>query len=194
MSGLEVIGALASAAQLAAYAVKAAAFISDIYDRLKHAPQRIEEHAHQIQRLIDIIIYIKDNSSLHTTLVFEQLECTIIQAGSLRELLVKVLGQYTQPSLRLRYWKVLKGKKERQILVALQRLEREKTQLSLCLTAAQSEILQEVQREVRRTESDMSGKGSVYLVRPNASWCLVRIANIRYSHLLHRPKHTRSLI
>ncbi|CZR69707.1 uncharacterized protein PAC_19607 [Phialocephala subalpina] len=70
-------------------------------------------------------------------------------------------------SLRLRYWKkVLKGKKERQILVALQSLEREKTQLTLCLTAAQTEVLRDVQREVRRTESDMFGKDMVYPASP----------------------------
>jgi hypothetical protein len=170
MSGLEAIGVLASTAQLAAYAVKAAVLFSDIYDRLKYAPERIEEHAHQIERLIDIIAYVRDKESLHTTLVFAQLKCTIKQAYSLRELLVKVLGQYTQPSLRLRCWKVLKGTKERQILAALQSLEREKTQLSLCLTAVQSEILQEVQIGVRRTGSDMSGKGTVRTIIPNTSW------------------------
>ncbi|KAF8846846.1 hypothetical protein BDZ45DRAFT_733986 [Acephala macrosclerotiorum] len=80
---------------------------------------------------------------------------------------IKVLGRYTQPSLRLRYWKVLKGK-ERRNFVALQGLEREKTQLTLCLAAAQSEILQDVQREVRRTESDMPDKTIQATVREPA--------------------------
>lgn len=193
MSGLEVIGGLASTAQLVAYAVKAAAFLSDIYERLKHAPERIEQHAHQLKRLIDIILHIKDTHSRHTKLVFAQLDCTIAQACSLRDILIKVLGQYTQPSLRRRYWKRLKGKKERQILIALQNLEREKTQLTLCLTAAQTEVLQDFQRKVRKMDSGTSdkslpelpprhghaiGQGPVFPVRPSTSYCSVHIADV----------------
>jgi predicted Zn-ribbon and HTH transcriptional regulator len=155
MSGLEALGALgalgalASAAQLVAYVLKTAAFLSDVYERLKHAPQRIQKHASDIKRLIDIILHIKENQTLHTTIVFTQLIHIISAAYNLQELLIKVLGQYTQPSLRKRYWKILKGNKERAILDALQDIERAKSGLSLCLTAAQTEYLHDVRREVR---------------------------------------------
>jgi hypothetical protein len=162
---MEVVGALASSAQLAAYVVKSAAFLSDLYERLKNAPDRIQQDANHIKRLIEIILHIKETRSLHTTLVFAQLEYTISQAYSLRDLLVKVLGQYTQPSFRRRYWKLLKGKKEKQILLALQSLEREKTGLSLCLTAAQIEFLHDVRGEVRKAESNMPEQGSPKLPR-----------------------------
>jgi hypothetical protein len=59
MSGLETWGLLASAAQLVAYVLKTAAFfLSDVYERLKHAPQRIQKHEHDIKGLIDIIFHI----------------------------------------------------------------------------------------------------------------------------------------
>lgn len=160
MEVVGAVGALASSAQLAAYVVKAAVFLSDLYERLKNAPDRIQQHANHIKRLIEIILRIKETQYLHTALVFAQLEYTISQAYSLRDLLVEVLGQYTQPSFRRRYWNVFKGKKEKQILVELQNLEREKTGLSLCLTAAQTEFLHDVRREVRKTESDMPEQGS----------------------------------
>jgi hypothetical protein len=152
---MEVVGALASSAQLVAYVLKAAVFLSDLHESLKNAPERIQQYANQIKRLIEIIHLIKETRSLHTTLVFDQLEYTISQACSLRDLLVKVLGQYTQPSSQRRYWKVLEGKKEKRILLALQNLEREKTGLLLCLTIAQTEFIHDLRREIRKAESDM---------------------------------------
>jgi hypothetical protein len=158
MSGLEALGALASAAQVAAYMVKVAAFLSDVFEKLKHAPERIRQHAHQIERLIDITLHIKENSSLHTQLIFAQLDSTIAQAYSLQALLGKLLSQYTQSSFRRRFWKALEGRKEKQLLVALQNLEREKTGLSLCLTASQTEFLHNVGREARMADSNTPSK------------------------------------
>ncbi|KAF4625423.1 hypothetical protein G7Y89_g12744 [Cudoniella acicularis] len=165
MSGLEILGGLASAAQIAVYAVKAASFLSDIHERLKKAPERIQQHASSIKRLIDIILHIQETHSLHTTIVFTQLNHTISRAFDLRDLLVKVLGEYTQPSFRRRYWKLLKGRKEKQILAALQSLEREKTGLSLCLTTVQTELLHDVRREVKIAGSDMSVESSKRIPR-----------------------------
>jgi hypothetical protein len=158
MSGLEALGALASAAQVAAYVVKVAAFLSDVCEKLKHAPERIRQHEHQIERLIDIILHIKENPSLHTQLIFAQLDSIIAQAYSLQALLGKLLSQYTQSSFRRRYWKALKGNKEKQVLAALQNLEREKTGLSLCLTASQTEFLHNVGREARMAEPNTLSK------------------------------------
>lgn len=158
MSGLEVLGAIASAAQLATYVVKAAIFLSDIHERLKSAPGRIAQHAHQIARLVEVVLYIKDNELIYTKLVFAQLEHTIEEASNLRKLLIKVLGQYTSPSIRKKYWNLLKGKNEVQILCALENLEREKTGLTLCLAAAQTELLYDVKREVRREETNTSNR------------------------------------
>jgi hypothetical protein len=110
---MEVIGSLAGPAQLIVYALKAAAFLSGLYGRLKNAPDRIRQDANHAKCLIEIILQTKETRFLHTTLVFAQLEHTILQAYSLRDFLDKALGQYTQPSLRCRYWKVLKGKKEK---------------------------------------------------------------------------------
>ncbi|KAE9362816.1 hypothetical protein N431DRAFT_490283 [Stipitochalara longipes BDJ] len=157
---MEVVGSLASSAQLIVYVFKAAALLSNLYERLKNVPDRIRQDANHVKRLIEIILQIKETRSLHTTLVFAQLEHTIKQAYTLQDLLDSALGQYTHPSLRSRYWKVLKGTKEKRILLALQNLEREKTGLSLCLTVAQSELLHDFQYKVKKTESDMPEQGT----------------------------------
>jgi hypothetical protein len=157
---MEAVSGCASSAQLVACVVKAAAFLSDLYERLKNAPDRIRQDANHVKRLIEIILHIKETRSLHTTLVFAQVGCVISQAYSLRDLLVKALGQYTHPTLRSRNWSVLKGTREKQILLALQNLEREKTGLSLCLTAAQTELLRDIRGEVRKAEPHMPEQGA----------------------------------
>lgn len=159
MEAVVVVGGLASSAQLIAYVVQTSFFLSDLYNRLKDAPDRIREYTNNITRLIEIIAHIQEKLSFHTTLVFAQLKHIIAQACNLRDLLIKVLGQYTQPSIRRRYWKLLKGKKEREILLALKNLEREKSNLALCL-AAQAEIPIEVRREARKAQPNMPPLGS----------------------------------
>jgi hypothetical protein len=182
---MEVLSGLASSAQLVAYVVKAAAFLSDLYERLENAPDRIRQDANHAKRLIEIILQIKETRSLHTTFVFAQLEHTISQACSLRDLLVKVLGQYTHPSLRSRYWKVLKGKREKEILLALQNLEREKTVLSLCLTAAQTKFLHEVRDEVRKAEPDMPEQGAPELHQGQIIGGQRPVRNISHCFIVH---------
>jgi hypothetical protein len=188
---MEVVSGLASSAQLLTYVVKAAAFLSDLYESLKNAPDRIRQDANHVKRLIEIILHIKETRSLHTTLVCTQLEHTISQACSLRDLLVKVLGQYTHPSFRSRYWKVLKDKREKQILLALKNLEREKTGLSLCLTAAQTEFLHEVRDEVRKAEPDMPEQGAPKLPQGQIIGGQCPVRNI--SHSLSYCPHTTKL-
>jgi len=156
MSGLEVLGVSASTAQIAVYVVKAAASLSELHERVEHAPDRIRHHAQHIKCLLEIVYHIEVHSP-NSTILFKRLNSTISQACDLKTLIDKVLGQYTQPSFRRRYWKLLKGNKEKEILAALQSLEREKTGLNLCLAATQSELLQDVRREVRMADSEMTG-------------------------------------
>jgi hypothetical protein len=165
MSGLEVVGALASTAQIAVYVIKVAACLSEVYERLKNAPDRIRHHAHHIKCLLDIVQHIQVANSPDSPILSSQLQSTLSQACDLRDLINKALGQYTQPSLRRRYWKVLKGNKEKQILAALENLEREKSGLTLCLTAAtHTELLKDVKRETITADTNMSG--TEYPVRP----------------------------
>ena len=152
MSGIEVLGAFASAAQVAAYMLKFTTLLTHVYERLQHAPARVARHGEQIQRLIDITLLIRENPSLHTKIILRHLESTLAQATSLQTLLDKLLVQYTQHSSLRRYWRALTSSKEDQVLEALQDLEREKTGLSLCLAASQTQ--NNVGRQARMSDSD----------------------------------------
>jgi len=179
---MEVLSGLASSALLVAV-------LSDLYERVKNAPDRICQHVNHVKRLIEIILRIKETRSLHTTFVFAQLEYTIPQACSLRDLLVKVLGQYSHPSLRSRYWKVLKGKREKEILLALQNLERKKTALSLCLAASQTELLHEVRDEVRKAEPDMPEQGAPKLPQGQIIGSQRPVRNISHCLVVHTTNY-----
>jgi hypothetical protein len=181
---MEVLGALASTAQIAVYAMQVAVTLCEVYERVKHAPDRIRQHADHIKCLLDIAHHIQEKHSSDSSILLSQLKSIILQACNLRDLIDRAFGQYTHPSFRRRYWKLLKGNKEKRILAALQNLEREKTGLSLCLAASHNEILQDVRREVRMSETDMtdyksSGQDSAteHDVRP-------QVPAVQYSRML----------
>lgn len=129
---------------------------TEVYERVRHAPDRIRQHADYIKCFLDIAHHIQEKHSSDSSILLSQLKLIISQACNLRDLIDRAFGQYTHSSFRRRYWKLLKGNKEKRILAALQSLEREKTGLSLCLAASHTEILNDVRREIRMSETDMT--------------------------------------
>jgi hypothetical protein len=134
MSGLEVLGALASAVQLADACLKVAAFISDLRD----APKTIRTRIAQIERLTEIATLIQHNSSLQTPLVDSVLGTCLEDANNLLGILKK-LDTDTSVGKVVKYWKTLGGvTKEKRILGIFERLEERKSSLLLCVGSINS--------------------------------------------------------
>lgn len=90
MSGLEALGAIASAAHVAAYAVKIATCLPDIYNETKTAFRRILKHSNRIQELIQTITLIKQYKSLQLDDIHVHIKATLSKAQSLHDILYKV--------------------------------------------------------------------------------------------------------
>jgi len=177
MSGIEVIGLLASAAQLAFYTINISDLVSEIYHRVQNAPKRIQEHIQQIGQLISTARLIEKHELLQTDNINAHIISTLHQAKLLSATLDKVKGEYLQRSPLRRYWKLIKGGTEREILANFERLEKEKSSLLLCISIVHTDLLGNI-----RGNLDLStDRSSVSMPSDKkASVCLIW-QTIRYS-------------
>jgi hypothetical protein len=144
----EILGVLASATQLAQYALKISAAISEIHGRVRGGPE-LRKHAAQIQELLDTTTEIERNPQLYNSLVLRHLKSAIDEAKYLLELLERSSADYTHGSLSRRYYKAARGgKDEKKIATSFKRLEQEKTSLIFCIGIGNTEQLYSIHSQV----------------------------------------------
>src|SRR2546421_3656951 len=130
MTGVEVLGALAAASQLTEQGLKISIFVSDLYTKVRDAPESIRQQSVQVKQLIDIARLIKHNPPLQTALVESILRNCVGEAEKLQEILGKISTAAGDGRVR-KLWKALDGvTKEKKILTLFASLEREKSSLA----------------------------------------------------------------
>lgn len=147
MSGIEVIGLLASASQLALYSLKITTSISEIYRQIQEAPKKIRQHAEQLDQLLKTAKLIQFHPSLQTVAVDDQIKTTMKQAIKLASLLERVRADYSRGSVR-KYWKILRGRHNKEILDSFEALEKEKSALQLCIAVVNTDLLRSIQDDI----------------------------------------------
>ena len=151
MSGVEVVGLLASVAQLAHYGLKIATSISEIYRRVRDAPLKIQHYTEQISQLIELARFIERREWFQNVkigaYIYGQVNITLSQARALFLVLDQLRTERTQGLVR-KYWKALNGSKEKEILAHFERLEKEKSALQLCIVLCHTELLDNLQSSV----------------------------------------------
>lgn len=144
MSGVEVIGLLAGASQLALYALNISTSISEIYCRVQSAPKRIREHIVQIKQLTATARLIEKHESLQTENIYAHITSTLDQAKLLSDTLDYVKREYGSGTYLERYWKRLRGAGEKKILTNFERLEKEKSALLLSISLVHTDLLEDI--------------------------------------------------
>lgn len=180
MSGVEIIGLLASLSQIVIHGLNITTSISEIYSKVQDAPQRIQQHKGQVGELIEIARFI-DRHKLFQDVnlgvyVNTHVNATLSQAKALSIVLDQVQSEYSHGSVR-RYWKALKGGKEKEILVNLERLEQEKNALQLCIALFHTELLDNIQGSLDELSQESAAVMPLKKVRESrrAVSCLIGI-------------------
>jgi len=143
----EILGVIASAAQLTQFSFKISASLTEICTRLNGAAD-LQKYLVQIKQLQDTTLLIQYNTELQSSIVKQQLESAITEAEYLESLLSCTLREYTQGNLARRIFNAAKGGKESDIVSSLKRLEQEKTSLVICLTISNSATLSSIQGDL----------------------------------------------
>ena len=153
MSGIEVVGLLASASQLVIYSIKITTSLSEICQRVQDAPLIVKQRSDQIKQLISTAEQIQQNRLLQTAHVLTHLNETLEQAKTLSTTLERLAKAYSCGSIR-RCWKILIATKEKAILANFDRLEKEKSALVLSIAVAQTDLLAQGIRELGMAEKE----------------------------------------
>lgn len=157
MSGLEVLGALASASQLAEQGLKITATVYDIYRKVRDAPESIRKQTVQVEQLIDIAKLIESTSSLQTDLVASILSSCTDEAHRLLHSLQQV-APGPENHLPMKIWKAVNGTtKEKKILEHFTKLEQGKSSLTLCIGTTDSSVLNTINLELVTVRTAVDG-------------------------------------
>lgn len=99
MSGIETLGVVVSATQLAAYSIKIVLHLDEIYAAFQNTSTRTRGHLKQIKELIEITTLIERHKDLWSPAAHRRLQATLSEAQILYDLLREVAGKYTQNSI-----------------------------------------------------------------------------------------------
>ncbi|KAI0550539.1 hypothetical protein F4679DRAFT_583505 [Xylaria curta] len=111
MSGLEVLGALASVAQLVAYVITVSSKLNEIRCKIRHAPKRLEQYDRQFKELIAITQHMERNPPIQTKELDDCLATVLTRTKAIKEILVK----FEQSSRSRRRWNIINGDLSRQL-------------------------------------------------------------------------------
>lgn len=134
MSGIEVVGLLASIAQLAHYVKNIREFILQICAQVQSGSRGLEQRLDQLDRVLDTVREIEKNSFFHTPSIGRHLKAIVAQVESLQTVLVRLKARKPQATLR-KFWNAYTEiRAEKQICTIFTKLEEEKSTLQLSMT------------------------------------------------------------
>lgn len=148
MSGAEALGVIASATQLAAYSIKIVLHLSELYTEVRGAPCRTKEQIIQVRELIETTTLIEQHKSLRSPAINAQLQTTLDEARSLYNKLRDLSSRYTTNPL-FRYWAIAKGASTKEIHARLEKLDRHKSTLKLCISLVHTDLLANIEGRIR---------------------------------------------
>ena len=148
MSGLEVIGVVASASQLVRYILEIIDYTQTIWIFTKGASCPFQQHREHLESLISAIRTIRQTPSLQKPVIENHLKALL----KITEPLCAALRRYSTDLPRSPVRKFLAalqaGKTEVQILKDLASLERQKSNLSLCISSLHGIALHQIKEKM----------------------------------------------
>jgi hypothetical protein len=139
MAGVEVLGAVASVAQLAAVSVCVIRSLSVLLSQMSDAPESILRRKLDIEQLLQVTSQVERCPNLQTAPISSILSSLSNEVEELKGFLVK-MSPTAKDSKGKTYWKTLSWtKREKQVLSMFTKLEEKKTLLTLCVAVIDAE-------------------------------------------------------
>lgn len=141
MSGVEVLGALASAAQITFYIIQTSSLIVEQCKRLRNASVKFQQYADTASQLIGSARVVESNKWLQTENMAVLLREILARTKEIHDLLPKVQKSEkgSGPGFMASCWKTYRSlRKEERILAIFAELEEQKSALVLCILEIQT--------------------------------------------------------
>lgn len=180
MSGLEIVGAVASAAQLADLCLKALKSISSLYRNVKNIPTDVDNSITRINQLSEIAQLVSSTPSLHSPVITAAVHEALTDVEKLLELLEGTSHPKGSNPVKQQWHNISHILHEPVVQKLLGRLESTKVTLSLCIDAVNSQALHSIGIEVRhiRNGSDELSK-SLPEIHDNVRKTLTTVQDLR---------------
>ncbi|KAI0442793.1 hypothetical protein F4803DRAFT_518038 [Xylaria telfairii] len=111
MSGLEVLGAVAGAAQLVGYVITASTKLNEVRFKIRHSTKRLEQYDVQFKQLIAIMHHIQQNPRIQT----EELKNCLVTLADQTKSIQEILAKFERSSKSRRHWNIINGDFLRQL-------------------------------------------------------------------------------
>ncbi|MCJ1375559.1 hypothetical protein MMC20_006796 [Loxospora ochrophaea] len=137
MSGVEVIGTVASLAQLGLFSISAL----DLYQQMRDAPAKIQRHRDTIEQLVRIVHLIRFSQWLQTENIIRTVQAILERVREIRRLFPQsqVSGSAGYVSFKDLRHVLLSVRREKQISSSFKALSESKSDLTLCILATQAQ-------------------------------------------------------
>ncbi|KAG6997464.1 hypothetical protein G7Y79_00040g076290 [Physcia stellaris] len=152
MSGIEVIGVIASASQLVRYVLDIIDYTKTVSVLIKSSSCPFQHHRQHLENLVLAVETIRRTPILQTSLIETHLQTLLSRTASLRNTLKPFTRVARQTALGKIWTAIQAHKAEGQILKDLNILERDKSNLVLCITSSYGNILHDIEE---RTNPDL---------------------------------------
>ena len=144
MSGLEVLGILASASQLTDYCVMIIASLHDIYKLVHGKSNRYHRQLEQVQQLIETAQLVKATETFQTPSVENQLDSILVEARRLQRILDGIVSESGRKSKTMYLKAVFNNYHEREMHKGFASLNDKKSTLTMCIVSTYGAFLSEI--------------------------------------------------
>ena len=152
MSGIEVVGAIASSSQLVRYLIEIIEYTRSISNHIKESSCPFQQYRRNLESLLSTVTAIVNTPYLQTDSVRDHLDTLEARAKSLKTTLQRYPTALPQKAVK-RFWTALLAQRsEAQIVRDFTALERDKSNLLLCITTSFGGVLHDINK---RTNSDL---------------------------------------
>ncbi|KAK5454268.1 hypothetical protein LTS15_006268 [Exophiala xenobiotica] len=179
MSGLEILGVVASAAQLADLCSKTLKAISGLYRDVIAIPRDVDNCLTRISQLSEVAQLVSSTPSLHGPVIAAAVHDALTDTEALLTLLEATSNPKSGHFIRQQWQKASYIVQEPTIRKLLDKLESTKVTLSLCINTVNSHALHSIGIEVRhiRDESDQLSR-RLPVIQDNARKTLTRVQDL----------------
>ena len=146
---MEILGSVASIAQLLRYALSLVSTISGIYRDIQDGPALQDQQIRQLERLLSIVLTLHENSAFSTSCLKENLEAITVRVQDLKVILERLVARQRERPIK-KYLKALirENREEHRILEVFIDLEKDKSTLLLSIAGIHTELSAKIYKDL----------------------------------------------
>lgn len=137
---MEVVGFIASVAQITSYVISIKELVREIYSKVQSGSRGLDQRLEQLDRVLDTVRVIGKNSLFHTPSIKRHLEAIKAHVESLQNIFIRLKTKELQTAVRKLWNAYTEIRAEKQIFIIFTKLEEEKSTLQLSMTEVNAKL------------------------------------------------------